>query len=112
MQITWKEGIVSADAGINASPEALGSGGEALAVPLGGVTQTARGARGGDLMAWCNNSRKAGKGKIMDCKKYMFIDTFLIVWLLRSRLSARLCWAHARTPSGSGALGMLVVAQL
>lgn len=63
-------------------------------------------------MAWCNNSRKAGKGKIMDCKKYMFIDTFLIVWLLRSRLSARLCWAHARTPSGSGALGMLVVAQL
>lgn len=80
MQITWNEGIVSADAGINASPEALGSGGEALAVPL----QTARGARGGDLMAWCNNSQKAGKGKIMDCKKYMFIDTFLIVWLLRS----------------------------
>lgn len=27
-------------------------------------------------MAWCNNSLKAGKGKIMDCKKYMFIDTF------------------------------------
>lgn len=107
MQITWNEGIVSADAGINASPEALGSGGEALAVPL----QTARGARGGDLMAWCNNSRKAGKGKIMDCKKYMFIDTFLIVWFLRSRLSARLCWAHACTPSSSGALGMLGMTQ-
>lgn len=27
-------------------------------------------------MAWCNNRLKAGKGKIMDCKKYMFIDTF------------------------------------
>lgn len=27
-------------------------------------------------MAWRNNRLKAGKGKIMDCKKYMFIDTF------------------------------------
>lgn len=45
-------------------------------VPLRCITQMACFAHGGDLMTWCNNSLKAGKGKIMDCKKYMFIDTF------------------------------------
>lgn len=62
---------------INASPGAvLWRGGEALMVPLRCVTQMACCPHGGDLMAWCNNRLKAGKGKIMDCKKYMFIDTF------------------------------------
>lgn len=40
------------------------------------VPQMVRCPHGGDLMAWCNNRLEAGKGKIMDCKKYMFIDTF------------------------------------
>lgn len=31
-------------------------------------------------MAWCNYSLRAGKGKIMDCKKCMFIELSLVVW--------------------------------
>lgn len=44
--------------------------------PIMPCSQMACCPHGGDLMAWCNNKLKAGKGKIMDCKKYMFIDTF------------------------------------
>lgn len=32
-------------------------------------------------MAWCNNSLKAGKGKIMDCKNICLLTLPLIVWI-------------------------------